>query len=125
MLDFSEFLGLMMVELTSEDPELLRGLFQVFDRDDNGFITSDELKHCLWIMLDEDQAEKAIESAGLNQHCQIMFEGMKGKSNYLAYHIYLVKVKMCCLFSKQQFEKHYHHFRFHQNPYLDTTNNKI
>ena len=123
MLDFSEFLGLMMVELTSEDPELLRGLFQVFDRDDNGFITSGELKHCLWITLDENQAEKAIESAGLNKQCQIKFEGMKGKSNYLAYRIYLVK--LCCLFSKQHLEKHYHHFRFHQNPYLDTTANKV
>merc|ERR1719427_954753 len=66
-IEFDEFLGMMEEKMRSVIPdETLKEAFQVFDKDGNGFISLDELRHvmsCLGVVLSKTEVQKMMDEA--------------------------------------------------------------
>jgi len=79
-IDFHEFMT--MMSRKSEDPdseEEIREAFRVFDRDGNGFISPDELRHVMLNLgekLTDEEVEEMIREADLNGDGQVDFDGL-------------------------------------------------
>ncbi|GBG86742.1 hypothetical protein CBR_g41807 [Chara braunii] len=77
--EFGEFLNLMskkMKDLESEEDEL-KEAFMVFDKDQNGFISSQELMYVMMNLgekLSKEEAEEMIKEAGSQSDGQINYE---------------------------------------------------
>ncbi|CAJ0952122.1 unnamed protein product, partial [Mesorhabditis belari] len=76
--DFPEFLQMMAQKMKAPAGEDdLRKAFQVFDKDQNGFISAEELRHVMTSLgdsLTEQEVEEMIEEADVNGDGQVNYE---------------------------------------------------
>ncbi|PNW85262.1 hypothetical protein CHLRE_03g178350v5 [Chlamydomonas reinhardtii] len=77
--EFPEFVKLMMKqpENPADQEESLREAFRMFDRDGNGFINADELKHVMCNLgeaLTEQEVEDMIKEADVNEDKMVNYE---------------------------------------------------
>ena len=77
-IDFPEFITMMSRKMkdTDSEEELLEA-FKVFDKDGNGFITSQELRHVMTHLgekITEDEADVMIKEADLDGDSRINYE---------------------------------------------------
>ena len=77
-IDFSEFLMMMSKKVTyvNSETELIEA-FKIFDKDGNGFITSQELRHVMTHLgekITEDEADVMIKEADLDGDSRINYE---------------------------------------------------
>ncbi|EPS71154.1 calmodulin, partial [Genlisea aurea] len=76
-IDFPEFLNLMarkMKDTTMDSEEELKEAFRVFDKDQNGFISPDELRHVMTNLgekLTDDELDEMIRNADVDGDGQI------------------------------------------------------
>ncbi|XP_069114939.1 calmodulin-like [Argopecten irradians] len=77
-LDFSEFLTMMTRQMKDTDSEEeLKVAFRAFDKDGNGFISKDELRHVMTNLgerLTEEQADEMIREADIDGDGQVNYE---------------------------------------------------
>ena len=77
-IDFKEFLGLMVRKMREIDSEEeLRDAFKVFDRDNNNFISAQELRHvmiCLGEKIALDEVDEMIKEADIDGDGFINYE---------------------------------------------------
>ncbi|VFQ77332.1 unnamed protein product [Cuscuta campestris] len=71
-IDFNEFLGLMAsMKLGHDEEKELRDAFRVFDRDNNGHITADELRHVMHSLsqkLSDAEVEEMMKEADVDDN---------------------------------------------------------
>lgn len=76
-INFDEFLNLMYGKYPDQDDEL-RSVFQVFDKDNNGYITKDELKKAMEKMnqdVTDEDIEEMMKEADVNNDGQVNYDG--------------------------------------------------
>ncbi len=77
-IDFKEFMCLMVKKMKDNDfDEELQEAFKVFDKDQNGFITSHELRHTMTNLeenLTPEEVEEMIKEADLDNDQQIDYD---------------------------------------------------
>ena len=78
-IEFDEFLGMMEEKMRSVIPDdTLQEAFEVFDKDGNGFISLDELRHvmsCLGVVLSKTEVQKMMEEADMDKDGMLNFKG--------------------------------------------------
>ena len=79
-LDFSEFLIMMANKMKdeNENKEELKQAFETFDKDGNGFITADELRHAMTNLgetLTDEEVEQMMKEADVDGDGQINYDG--------------------------------------------------
>lgn len=76
--DFSEFITMMARRMkTSDDQEVIKEAFRVFDRNGNGLISAAELRHVLTSIgdkLTDEEADEMIRAADVDGDGQINYE---------------------------------------------------
>ena len=77
-IDFKEFMCLMVKKMKDNDlDEELQAAFKVFDKDQNGYITSHELRHTMTNLgenLTPEEVEEMIKEADLDNDQQIDYD---------------------------------------------------
>ncbi|KAK7245425.1 hypothetical protein RIF29_40271 [Crotalaria pallida] len=76
-IDFEEFLDIMGRKMKENEAEELKEAFKVFDRDQDGYISANELKHVMMNLgerLTDEEAEQMIREADLDGDGQVSFE---------------------------------------------------
>ena len=88
-MDFPEFLTMMSKQLASKDTaDEIREAFRVFDKDGNGFISADELRHIMGNLgekMAEEEVEEMIQTADIDGDGKINYDG-EHFSFYLSCH---------------------------------------
>ena len=78
-IDFSEFLEMMAKKGKTRDmEEEIKEAFRVFDKDGNGFISKDELKHVMQSLgenLTSEEVEEMIREADIDGDGQVNYDG--------------------------------------------------
>lgn len=78
-IDFSEFLSMLARKKKEADTEEeLKGAFKVFDKDNNGYISADELRHVMTNLgekLTDEEVEEMIKEADVDGDGQVNYEG--------------------------------------------------
>jgi calmodulin len=81
-IDFNEFLTMMTHKLKDkESEEELREAFRVFDKDQNGFITSDELRHVMTNLgekLTDAEVQEMVQEADTDGDGRINYDEFVG-----------------------------------------------
>merc|ERR1711962_1339479 len=84
-IEFDEFLGMMEEKMRSVIPdETLKEAFQVFDKDGNGFISLEELRHvmsCLGVVLSKTEVQKMMDEADLDKDGMLNFKEFAAMMN--------------------------------------------
>ncbi|KAF9607026.1 hypothetical protein IFM89_030799 [Coptis chinensis] len=77
-IEFGEFLNLMAEKIKEVDAdEELKEAFRVFDKDQNGFISANELRHVMISLgesLTDEEANQMIKEADLDGDGQVNYE---------------------------------------------------
>ena len=78
-MDFAEFLNMMAKKMENTDSEEeIREAFRVFDKDNNGYITTDEMRFVMGHIgekLTEDEIEEMIKEADQDEDGRISYDG--------------------------------------------------
>lgn len=81
MIDFEEFLEMIVKEMKKTDTEEeLREAFRIFDRSGNGYINAKELKHGMVFLgerLSDEEVEEMMNEADSDRDGKISFEGIQ------------------------------------------------
>lgn len=80
-INFNEFLNLMYGKFSEKNDEL-RIVFQVFDQDNNGYITKDELRKAmekLNYFVTDHELDELMREADLNKDGQVNYDGNYSK----------------------------------------------
>jgi len=84
-IEFDEFLGMMEEKMRSVIPdETLHEAFDVFDKDGNGFISLEELRHvmnCLGVVLSKTEVQKMMDEADLDRDGKLNFKEFAAMMN--------------------------------------------
>lgn len=76
-INFNEFLNLMYGKFSDKNDEL-RIVFQVFDQDNNGYITKDELRKAMEKLnhhVTDQEIDELMREADLNNDGQVNYDG--------------------------------------------------
>ncbi|CAN4116530.1 unnamed protein product [Withania somnifera] len=77
-MEFSEFFNLISKKIKETDPEEeLKEAFKVFDKDQNGYISANDLRHVMINLgekLTDEEAEQMIKEADLDGDGQVNFD---------------------------------------------------